>query len=312
MGSAIVGATSVNVGLITVEPGPTADVRELIKVEGAQTYESGGRFLLTTVSLREASFTRAVWGWASGDVSVVPRSVFYPRGTTAEEVQEENASQMNESQFKATVAALRTLGFQLEPRGALVVRTIKGSPAEGALQAGDAIVGVDGTETPMLDDAVELISDRSPEQVVRLRVLRNDEIQEVELQTADSEEGRAVIGVHLRQNYLLPVNVSIEAGDIGGPSAGVTFALTIVDLLEPDDLTGGRVIADTGTIEEDGEVGRVGGIPQKVAAAIEAGAEVFLAPASQADEARAAAGGKLQVIGAATLKEAVEALRNLR
>jgi PDZ domain-containing protein len=311
IGAVVVGSLTVNIGLLTLEPGPASSAVELIDIEGARTYSSQGRFLLTTVTLYEASLARAVKGWTSKDVAVVPRSAFYPPGSTTEDINRETASQMDESQFQAAVAALKVLGFQLPRRGALIVQTQKDTPAGDALFAGDAIIAVNGIRVADVAEAQRLIGDQPLGQTVELRVLREGNVENLRLRTIEGEEGRAVIGVEVIQNYELPFRVQIDAGAIGGPSAGLTFALVIADLLGPEDLTGGFIVADTGTIDGEGRIGPVGGIAQKVAGAEDQGADVFLVPKSQLADARAAADTSMMIIGVSTLQEAVDALRDL-
>lgn len=311
IGAVVVGSLTVNIGLLTLEPGPAYSAVELIDIEGPRTYSSQGKFLLTTVTLYEASLARAVKGWTSKDVTVVPRSAFYPPGSTTEDINRETASQMDESQFQAAVAALKVLGFQLPPGGALVVQTQKGTPAGDTLFAGDAIIAVNGTRVADVEQAQRLIGEQGLGRIVELGVLRDGKIENFRLRTVEGEEGRAVIGVEVIQNYELPFKVEIDAGAIGGPSAGLTFALVIADLLGPEDLTGGLVVADTGTIDSEGRIGPVGGIAQKIAAAEDQGAEVFLVPKSQLADARATAETSMVIIGVSTLQEAVDALRDL-
>lgn len=307
----IMAAISVNIGLLTLEPGPMKAAEELVKIDGAQTYPLEGSFFVTTVSLFEASLYRAIEGWIDPDIRVAPRSAYFPPGKTREEVLRETASQMDTSQFNATVAALRSLGHQLDEKGALVVKTIAGSPAEGVLEAGDTIVAVDSEGAVEMTRIVEMMGAREPGDRVNVTFVRDGETSSVEVVTEELE-GRATIGIEVVQDYRFPFTVHIEDAGIGGPSAGLIFAVTIVDLLGPDALSAGELIAATGTIDPDGNVGAVGGIEQKMAAAVERGVAVFLVPQGELDAAkRAAAERPLRVIGVATLDEAIEALRKL-
>ena len=143
-----------------------------------------------------------------------------------------------------------------------VQATVKGMPAVGVLREGDVIVAVDGHPVTCHADAGTLIKARKPGAPVELTVLRQGRTEQVRLVTADAA-GEPVIGVNLVETYVFPFSVTISVGDIGGPSAGLMFALGIIDKLTPANLTGGRFIAGTGEIEADGTVDPIGGIQQK-------------------------------------------------
>lgn len=309
-GVLVVGSVKVPLPLVTVHPGPAPSASGLIKIEAA-TFTSSGSFHVTTVTVFDATLLDAIWGWLSPDISVLPRSAVYPPDLTEEEVDEENATEMDASKVAATVAALRELGYPLEPDGALIRATAAGMPAAGKLRAGDVIVAVDGLPVLSLEEARVRIEARRIGERVRVSVRRDGALQEFALEVAASGDRpeRPVIGVELEPSYKLPFAIVIDSQGIGGPSAGLTFALSIVDLLDPEDLTGGRKIADTGTIDFEGKVGPVGGVAQKVKAAERIGAQVFVVPKRQYEEATRAAGGRMSVIGVSTLREALEILR---
>lgn len=307
----ILGSFTVELPLLTIEPGPVRDVADLVRIEGTQTFSSQGKFLVTTVSLYETTLAGAVRGWFLSDVTVVDRSAVFPPGKSIEEVDRETAAQMDDSQLNATVAALRQLGHELPQNGALVRTIFKETPAEEVLEPGDIVVAVDGTATKNPRDLSDIVNRRQAGDSLMLRINRGDETKEIQIKTIAGEDGTPFIGVELMQSYRFPFKVDIDAGDIGGPSAGLTFALSIIDLLTPEDLTGGKTIADTGQIDADGNIGAIGGIRQKVAAARSRGADVFLVPKTQLDEALDAAGDDLQVIGVSTLAQALEALRRI-
>lgn len=311
-GAVTVGSFTLRLPLLIVAPGPARNAAEVVKIEGAPTFSSEGSFLITTVTIADASLVDALRGWASAEVSVVPRSAIYPPGTTREELDRETATQMDDSQLNAAVAALRALGYELPRDGALIRATVRGLPAARELRAGDVIVAIDGRAVATPEDASAMISARRPGETLRMTVRRDGETRDFEVRVAQSKAlNKPVIGVQIIQSHRLPFEITIEAGEIGGPSAGLTFALTIVDLLSPEDLTHGRTIADTGTIDSSGNVGPIGGISQKVAAARKLGARVFLVPSKQLAEARAAAPPDMIVIGVSTLREALDALRRI-
>lgn len=307
----IAGAFILKLPLFTINPGPTPNAAELIKVEAPKTYPLKGSLHITTVQLYEADLIEAMRGWIDGDVDVVPRSAVYPKGKSREETDLELAAQMDESQYTASLSAMTELGYALEPDGALVRSIIKGSPAADHLNAGDAVVAVDGVAIRQTVDLINVMNSRPIGEEVTVTVLRDKNRHDFKMKTVSSggEQPRPVVGMNLLQNYRLPFPITIDDENIGGPSAGLVFALTIVDLLEPDDLTRGTVIAGTGEIYADGSVHPIGGVAQKIAAAERIHAKTFIVPADELDEARKALDSDMRLIGVRTLHEAVAALR---
>lgn len=302
----ILGSVAVPLPLVSVHPGPATSTGDLIRIDAA-TFSSKGSQHVTTVTLHDATLAEAVAGWLSPAVSVLPRTTIYPPGTTRDEVNRRNASEMDASQEAAKVAALRELGYEIRAAGALVQATVEGMPAAKTLTAGDVIVAADGTPVGSAGDLGSLIGRHGRGEAVRLTVRRGGDLREVWVPVV-REGGRSLIGVRLLPSFALPFRIEIDSGGIGGPSAGLAFALSIVDRLDSPDLTGGRTVAGTGTIDYDGNVGPIGGVPQKVRSALSVGARIFLVPRDQAGEAHAEAGGRMDVVGVATLHEAVTAL----
>jgi PDZ domain-containing protein len=183
-----------------------------------------------------------------------------------------------------------------------------GSDAEEALAEGDVVLAVDGYEVPDLPQLRDRMQQVDPGDPVTVRVERDGAPVEVEVTTTRGPEGETLLGVLIDPRYEFPFDVSIQIEDIGGPSAGMMFALGIVDKLTPGAMTGGVTVAGTGTISAQGEVGPIGGIRQKMWGAREAGAAYFLAPVANCDEVAGHAPDGLRVIAVNTLGEAVEAL----
>jgi Lon-like protease len=223
---------------------------------------------------------------------------------------------MNDSQLTAKAVALETLGYEV-PRtgkGAQVVAVDPESPAAGTLEVGDVITAIDGTPVTLSEEIGPLVRDRTPGEPVTMTVTRGDEERTVTVDTraaADGEfEGQAQVGIAtqtLDLQYDFPVDITIDTGKVGGPSAGLAFTLTIIDEMTPGSLTAGANIAVTGTIQPDASVGEIGGIEQKAAAAQDAGATLFIVPAAEAGEARRYA-GDMDVVGVENLDDALAAL----
>ena len=307
----------VKVPYYLISPGEARGVAELIKVKGeqARVYEPKGKILFTTVSLAgNVNVYEALLGWLDDDVQVIDEEQI-TGGASRQEVRQLNIQAMVDSKLTATKVALERLGYRVAVTGdgALVTLVSPQTPAEGALQVGDVITAVDGEGVTLHDQVVTRVRQRRPGDQVDIRFRRNGTDQDVRLTTATGGEGQPLIGVQLQTNdlrYDFPVDVNIETGLVGGPSAGLAFTLALLDDLSPGELTGGRSVAVTGTIDADGQVGLVGGVAQKTVTARRAGAAAFLVPPQEAKEARAHA-GKMRIIPVSTLDEALVALEKL-
>lgn len=309
---------------VTLNPGPTSDTLEIVSIDGTTTYSSGGELLLTTVAVDS---DLDLWEWVttafSSRVQQVDRELIFPPGQDEEDVRLENVMLMENSQLDATIAALRSAGFSFDTDfdGAEVVELADTTAFdEGVIQVGDVIVEVDGVPVTDNGDLVEAVRTKSVDDPITIGLLRGDERHTVTFDLVESDEvpGQPVIGVIVTSYLELPIHVDIDAGNVGGPSAGLMFALAISDLLEPGDLTDGHVIAGTGVIDRDGNVGPIGGIQQKILGAIDRGqdqrpATVFLTPVDNFDEAsRTPIDRDVLLVPVATLQDALQALADLR
>lgn len=310
-------AAYINIPYYTLGPGPAKDVSELVHVSGERVYPSAGQFFLTTVSVstRPVSLFEAFIGWLDPAVSVVPRTTVVRPGLTDQQQSQYNSMDMEQSKYAALIAALHATGFKTPPiPGARVIAVAEGFPAKGKLERDDLIVAVDGVTVRDPESAVRPIIAKPIGSKLKVTVLRKDQRLTFEMRTVPSplseDKDRPVLGVRLAQAVRLPFDITIDSQNIGGPSAGLAFALTVADVLTPEDLTRGHHVAVTGTIDTDGTVGPVGGVEFKVRAAEKEGADVFLAPAMEVAEARKAA-SHVKVIGVSTLEEALAQLRKL-
>lgn len=305
--------TARNIGLPydSIGPGGTHDVGRLVTVTGHQTFPARGRILYTTVSVREQlNFYQAVAGWIDPDVDVVPaRRV---RGSIPpDQYRRLNIDAMADSKTVAQVLALRHLGYTDLGAGAEVVMIDPGLPAAQVLKPNDVIVAVDGAPVSVSSDAVARIRARQPGERVRLRIVRGEQPMDVESDLVRGEEGQALLGVRLTTKVRLPFQVEIDSGDVVGPSAGLAYALELLDILTPGELTGGVPVAATGELAPDGAVGAVGGVEQKAVAARQAGVKVFLVPRANLEEAEAEAGDELDVRAVDTFEHALRELGSL-
>jgi Lon-like protease len=306
---------------VALQPGPIEDTLGLITVSGAEVFPpAGGSLHLTTVAVQDdLGLTGWIGARTTPSVEVVPREQIYPPGFDRDEVAEINAAAMRDSQLVATIVALESLGYELHPQGALVV-AVQGDAVTDELAIDDVIVAVDGAPVRESTEVVDAVRSRSVGDPVALRVRGADGIRTVELVLGRNPDDPEVpyIGVLLTTDLDLPIDIEVDAGVIGGPSAGMVFALSLLELLEPEDLIDGRSIAGTGTLARDGTIGGVGGVPQKVAGASAPAdgsepAEVFLVPRDNLEEAReAAVATDLLLVPVGTLDEALAALEALR
>jgi Lon-like protease len=294
------------------------DGRDLIVIHGRRTYPTAGHLDLTSIRVaggpgRRLGLAQALRGWLDPTVAVVPEEQFYPPGVTPRDVRRRDEAAMAESQDNATAAALRALKIPVD-EVVTVARVLDDSPAHGILEPGDVIVAVDETPVHTSADARAVISRRDPGERVRLTVRRDGRERHLTVRTAPASDGsgRAAVGVLLDPSFRFPFTVRISLADVGGPSAGMMFALGIFDKLTPGELNGGSYVAGTGTIDAAGHVGPIGGIQQKLVAADDAGARLFLAPEANCADVAAATPPGLRVTKVADLDDALAALAALR
>ncbi|MDP9435190.1 MAG: PDZ domain-containing protein [Actinomycetota bacterium] len=299
--------------------GPTYDTlgmvdgTPVISIAGRRTYPTTGHLDLTTVGvLPELTLLEALEGWLDPDLAVVPRDVVYPPDRSEDEIDEANAASMQLSQDAATTAALRQLGIPVATEVVVHAVTPR-APADGRLRPGDVITSVDGTAVRDSAALRDRVSARRPGAPVVLGYTRGGKPASTRLTAGRAPDvDRAIIGVEPRDRADYPFEVTIRLKEVGGPSAGLMFALGIIDKLEPQALTGGRYVAGTGEIRPDGVVGPIGGIAQKLLGARESGAAFFLTPAGNCREAAEVVPEGLQLVRVATLADALEGLRAVR
>lgn len=289
-------------------PGPASDVLPRIQVSGAERDPSTGSLLLTAVSLRQVTAVGVVLGWLDPHVDVVPAREVVPAGMTFEQERDRAISEMDASKLDAAAAAFRLLTDY--PRdhghGAIVRGVVAGCAAEGELYPGDRIVAIDGRPVRSVRDVARILDGRPSGDVIGFDLRVDGRPGSARLiREPCGGSSVPIVGVSLLDAF--PIAVTISSGEIGGPSAGLMFALGICELLGDDDLAAGRIIAGTGEIGPGGRVYPIGGVTQKVAAAEEAGATIFLVPRGNLAEARAT-GTSIRLVPVDDLSDAVAAL----
>jgi PDZ domain-containing protein len=253
---------------------------------------------------------QALQAWLSPSEAVVPESELFPTGQSAQQTQQQDTAQMTGSQETAQAAALSVLHIAYQTR-VVIVQTAPGSPAAAVLKAGDAITAVDGAPVTNQTALTSLITAHPAGTLLHLTVQRGGKTLPVQVKTKESG-GKPIIGVVVTENFNFPFPIKFAVGNIGGPSAGMMFALGIIDKLTKDNLTGGKFIAGTGEIISSGQVVPIGGIQQKMVGARQAGATVFLAPAANCPDVKGAIPSGLRVVKVGTLSQAISDLQAIK
>ena len=318
--AAIVGALAIIVPVprYLEGPGSTRNTVDLVSVEGHESYDAEGEILYLTVSQRRATVASLIGAALSPNVEVRTLEEISPSGDRRQDRQLEQA-QMDRSKLTALVVAFDVLGLPLTitGEGAFVQFVEPDSPAASVIEAGDVIVGVNGVPVTSSTELRDQLGGRAPGEVVSVSRTRGDATEDVavELIAAEDDDTRGILGVVI-QTYNETVDtgfsVELDSGKVIGPSAGLAWTLGIIDRLTPGELSGGRTVAVTGTIDSTGAVGAVGGVDKKVLAAIRDGATLFLYPAETSEDAvrelKKAAGDKIEMHPVSTVYEALEHL----
>jgi Lon-like protease len=306
--------TTLPVPYVAQVPGPTyntlGDIKgdPIISVEGRERNDVRGNLNLTTVGVsgRGISLVQAVRGWFDDEVSVVPEEAVYPPDRSEEQIRQTNREAFLTSEQAAQTVALGHLGY---PEKVVVQGVVEDSPSEGALEEGDALEAVDGRPTPDTEALDEVLTSIPGGSEITVDYTRLGEPGTATITTKPAEErDGSLLGITVLDQPAAPFDVDIQVENVGGPSAGLMLTLGIIDLVGDDDLTGGAVIAGSGTIDRDGNVGPIGGIALKMVAAAEIDADLFLVPADNCEEALAAADPGFPLARVATLDDALDAL----
>jgi Lon-like protease len=312
----------VKIPYVSIGPGPTyntlgnIDGQVIVEVNGTKTYKTTGQLRMTTVSINdEVTLFDALGKWVSGRYALAPRDEYFAPGQTQEDLERENTKMFQDSQSAAETAALRLLD---NPVKVITQEITRGAPADKVLQPGDRLWEVNGQPINVQEDVRKALQGTKPEQTISLTFQHENEPKktvDVKLAKAsdfgsdDRPEG--FLGLVPADRADVKFETTIHLEDVGGPSAGLIFALAIVDTLTPGEMEDGRTIAGTGAIDVKGNVQPIGGIPFKLIAAHEDGATTFLVPADNCAEAKSNAPDGMDLVKVETLAGAVEALKDL-
>lgn len=297
-------------------PGPDGEDVPVIRIDGATSYPTSGALNILSVSVRGTPSDPVSWLSLGGVLldptrSAVPLGELFPDGMTAEERTAQSDEMMRVSQLSATAAALRLAGLPVTER-LLVVSVFADGAAEGVLREGDLIVGAGGAEVHDFAGLQAAMLAAPAGEPLALEIERDGRRIDLSLVPEITADGSPRLGIGIGPDYEFPFDVDLELDSIGGPSAGLTFALAIYDLLTPGQLTGGEQVSVTGTIEADRAVGPIGGLTQKIWGASLAGSELLLMPVENCAEVPDRLPEGMRIMPVATLDEAVGALDALR
>jgi PDZ domain-containing protein len=289
--------------------------RDLINIPDETVYPTEGSLDLLTVSVLGNPENRLNWltvaaAWLDPSQAVVPMESVFPADVTTEDREEANAVAMVNSQQDAIAAALTSLGYEY-PSELSVVSLADDAAAAGLIEPGDRIVSVNGEAVADISALREALSASGADKPATIGLNRDGDDIAVEVTPVDVN-GAVVLGINVKSDYRFPIDVEIQLDKVGGPSAGMMFALGIIDKLTPGALQGGADVAGTGTIDQAGNVGRIGGIRQKLFGADNAGADWFLAPAANCAEVTGHIPDGLTVFAIGTLDDALTALDTIR
>jgi PDZ domain-containing protein len=313
-------------------PGSAIPLAPMVEVEGGYHHEKGS-LSMTTVRMGPATIGRYLYAMVDPNSELVGTEYVHSSSETNEQFTERQLEIMKASQDTAKIVAFQKAGyhFQIQNNGALVMQLIPGFAAEQALKIGDVIIGVDNKTIHTSTELIDSLKGRKEGEKVKVKYQRNGSQETTELTLkvlpGETSDGKKKAGIGIaspitHRQFTLPKNVNIKSEDIGGPSAGLMFTLEMINQLTKDDITKGYSIAGTGTINEDGTVGPIGGIQHKIVAAQEQGAEIFLAPSvpiesekSNYEEAVAkakSAGLKIKIVPVKTVDDALNYLNTLQ
>jgi len=307
----IIGWT-LELGYQAVSAGPISDAADAVVTE-ADVFPPTGELLVLTVIHQDINIFEILIAAADPTIDVIKKQSVRRPGETDQEYRNRVLQQMDDSNFRAVATALRYLEIEMVPLEVVINDIVEGVPAEKVLKLGDSIRTLNGTDIRNVEDLRASLDGLAVGDFVTITVDRTGSMLDLEIQLAENPDrpGVPMIGIIIGELTAPPFALDIQAGDVGGPSAGLMHTLAIIDTLTEGELTSGRVIAGTGTISLDGAVGNIGSVRQKVVAAEAAGAEFMLVPEGNYQQALTAEFETIEIVPVATLDEAIEFLQSL-
>lgn len=303
-------AWNVELPYLAYSPGPIADAADSVVAEEVELFPPEGELVMLTILQQDVNVFEAFIAGVDPTIDLVRKQAVRREGESDQEYRNRVLDQMSSSNFRAVTVALQYLGYEMEPVEVIVTNVEEGVPAAGKIEPGDVISSVNGNPIASFDDLERALEGYDVGDTISLKVDREESTREFEVELAEreNEPREPMIGITIRSVTEPPFPIEIRAGDVGGPSAGLMHTLAIIDNLTEGELTKGRVIAGTGTIDFDGTVGSIGGIRQKVVAAEAAGADYILVPEGNYETALTAERETIEIVPVATLDDAISFL----
>lgn len=313
IGFSSVVAWNIELPYLAYSAGPVSDAADSVLVEDVDFYPPEGELLMLTVVTQDVNIFEAAIVGLDPTLDLVRKQAVRREGETDEEYRNRVLQQMDDSNYRSIAVALTHLGYELVPTEVVINELVEEAPAADVLQLGDTVLAVNGRDVDSVDDFAPALDGREVGDTIDMTVNREGSVVDLEVELAEREDepGVPMIGIVLGELTEPPFPIEIRAGDVGGPSAGMMHTIAIVDALTEGELTQGRVIAGTGTIDLDGNVGSIGGIRQKVVAAEAAGAEYILVPEANYESALTAERDDIEIVSVATVDEAISFLEGL-
>lgn len=308
-----VAAWNVELPYLAYSAGPVSDAADTVVADEVEFYPPQGELLMLTVVSQDVNVFEALIAGVDPTIDLVRKQAVRREGESDEEYRNRVLQQMNDSSFRAIAVALEYLGHEMVPREVVVNELVEGVPAAEEIELGDEVRSVNGRPIDTLEDFEPALEGYGVGDTVDMTVGREGSTIELEVELAEREDepGEPMIGIVLGVLTEPPFPIDIQSGDVGGPSAGMMHSLAIIDALSEGELTKGRVIAGTGTIDFQGNIGTIGGIRQKVVAAEAAGAGHILVPEGNYETALTAERESIEIVPVATLEDAIAFLEGL-
>jgi PDZ domain-containing protein len=293
--------------------GPVSDASDGIVVDDMTVYPPDGELLMLTVVSQDVNIFESVIAGVDPTVDLVRKQAVVRQGESDQEYRSRVLQQMDDSNRVAITVALEHLGYEMVPTGVVINNVLDAVPAGTVLEPGDLVVSVNGAPVKSVDDFPPALEGYGIGDTIEMTIERNGDVMDVSVVLAERDDspGTPMIGIGLSQLTEPPFPISIQSGDVGGPSAGMMHTLAIIDTLTPGELTNGHVVAGTGTIQLDGTVGNIGGVRQKVVGAEAAGAEYIMVPQGNYESALTAERDHIQIVPISTLDDAISFLEGL-
>jgi PDZ domain-containing protein len=306
-------AWNIELPYLAYSPGPVSDAADTVFAEDVDFFPPQGELLMLTVVSQDVNVFEALIAGVDPTVDLVRKQAVRREGESDEEYRNRVLQQMDDSNFRSIAVALQYLGFDMVPIEVVINEIVDGVPAASALELGDTVRSVNGRTIASVEDFLPALEGYQVGDLIDMTVEREGSVVDVEVELAarDDEPEDPMIGIVLGELTEAPFPIEIEAGDVGGPSAGMMHTIAIIDALTEGELTSGKVIAGTGTISLDGDIGNIGGIRQKVVAAEAAGAEYILVPEGNYESALTANRESIEIVPVATLDDAIAFLEGL-